>query len=101
MGSRRAAGSTVPVSGAGCGEDLQSSVVLEGDSRRVYITREYTEVVIVSAQAIAYHYQTCQSYSCWEARVDPAAPLREAEATAALARCTAQADALWAAEDRA
>ena len=91
---------TGPVYGAGCGEDQQSSVVLEGDSRliRVYITREYTEVVIVSSQATTYHYRTCQSHTCWEAREDPAAPIAEAEATAALARCTAQADAVWAAE---
>lgn len=90
---------TAPVSGAGCGEEQQSGVVLEGDSlvTRVYITREYTEVVIVSAQATTYHYQTCQSHTCWEVRKDLAAPLGETEITDALARCIAQADAYWAA----
>jgi hypothetical protein len=91
---------TAPVSGAGCGEEQQSGVVLEGDSRltRVYITREYSEVIIVSAQATTYHYRTCQSHTCWEAREDPAAPLGEAEAAEALARCTVQADAFWSAK---
>ena len=91
---------TAPVYGAGCGEDQQSSVVLEGELRpiRVDITREYPEVSIVSSQATTYHYRTCQSHTRWEARDDPAAPLAEADATAALARCTAQADAKWAVE---
>ena len=86
--------------GAGCGDDQQSGVVLEGDSRltRVYTTREYTEVRIVSGEAKTYHHRICQSYTCWEAREDPAAPLGDAEAAEALARCTAQADTFWAAE---
>ena len=85
-------------SGPGCGADLQGGVVLEGDSllTRVYITREYSEVVIVSSQATTRHHRTCQSWVCWEAREDPAAPLGEAEAAAALARCTEAADAAWA-----
>lgn len=85
--------------GPGCGEDQQSNVVLEGDLRltRVYINREYTTVLIVSSQAKTIHHRTCQSYTCWEAREDPAAPLGEAEAAEALARCTAMADAEWAA----
>ena len=83
--------------GVGCTEDQQSGVVLEGDSllTRVYITRDYTSVGIVSGQATTYHHRTCQSWTCWEAREDPAAPLGEAEAAEALARCTAAADAAW------
>ena len=83
--------------GPGCGDDEQSNVVLEGDSRltRVYITREYSTVTIVSGEAKTYHHRTCQSWTCWEAREDPHAPLGEAEAAAALARCTAAADAAW------
>ncbi len=86
--------------GPGCTDDQQSGVVLEGNSRlaRVYITREYTQVGIVSGEAKTYHYRVCQTHSCWEARDDPATPLGEAEAAAALARCTAAADAAWAAE---
>ena len=52
-------------SGAGCGDDQQSGVVMEGDSllTRVYITREYTSVGIVSGQATTYHHRTCQSWT--------------------------------------
>jgi hypothetical protein len=91
-------GSYTAPTGPGCGDDQQSGVVLEGDSllTRVYITREYTSVQIVSNQATTYHHRTCQSWTCWEAREDPAAPLGEAEAAEALARCTAAADAAWA-----
>jgi hypothetical protein len=91
---------TAPVSGAGCGEEQQGGVVLEGDLRvaRVYITREWTQVIIVSNEARTQHYRTCQSHTCWEAREDPAAALGDAEAAEALARCTAQADAVWASE---
>jgi hypothetical protein len=93
-------GYTAPVIGAGCGEDRQSAVVLEGDGRAtiVFITREYTQVGIVSNRTTTTYYRTCQSHTCWEAREDPAAPLGEAEAAAALARCPAAADAAWAAE---
>jgi hypothetical protein len=92
-------GYTAPT-GPGCGADQQSSVVLEGDMRltRVYTTREYTEVGIIDGQATTYHYRICQSHTCWEVREDPAAPLGEAEVAAALARCSEQADAAWAAE---
>ena len=83
--------------GPGCGDDQHSGVVLEGGLRltRVYITREYSTVSIVSGQATTYHHRTCQSWTCWEAREDPAAPLGEAEIAAALARCTAEADTVW------
>lgn len=82
------------------GPDQQSAVRLERDHRLtlVYTTREFTEVYIVSAEARTNHYRICQTHTCWEAREDPAAPLGEAEAAEALARCTALADASGAAE---
>jgi hypothetical protein len=93
-------GSTAPVIGAGCGEEQQSGVVVEGDLRvtRVFITREYTHVDVGSESPTTRHYRACQSHTCSEVREDPAAALGEVEVMAALARCTAAADAAWAAE---
>ena len=96
-GAALGCGSYTAPTGPGCGDDQQSGVVLEGDSllTRVYITREYSTVNLVSGEARTYHHRTCQSWTCWEAREDPAAPLGDAEAADALARCTAAADAAW------
>ncbi len=93
-------GYTAPISGVGCSEEQQSGVVVEGDLRvtSVFITREYSQVYLGSEQPTTRHYRVCQSYTCSEVREDPAAPLGEAEVMAALARCTAAADAAWAAE---
>src|SRR5215211_5267847 len=89
---------TAPVSGAGCGEEEQSGVVVDGSLRvtRVFITREYSQVSVGSENTTTRHYRVCQRYTCSEVLEDPAAELEEAEVTDALAGCTAQADAAWA-----
>lgn len=90
---------TGPVYGAGCASEQQNVVELEGDTlvTQLYVTRDYRQTDIVSNTARTTHYRTCQQYRCMEVRQDPSAPLTDAEATAALTACRAEADVAWAA----
>jgi hypothetical protein len=87
------------VIGAGCSDDQQSSVALEGGMlvTRVFLSREYTQVTVVSNSPTTYHYRACQLHTCTEVR-ESADPLTETEIAGALSRCEAEADAAWAAE---
>jgi hypothetical protein len=91
---------TTPAYGDGCSTDQQSVVQLEGDTlvAQLYVTRDYRLTDIVNNTARTTHYRTCQQYRCTAVRDDPAAPVTEAESTAALTACRAEADAAWAAE---
>lgn len=93
-------GFTGPVYGDGCTSEQESAVLLEGDTlvAQLYVTREYRQVDVASSTVRTTHYRTCQQYRCVAVREDPASPVGDAEATAALTACRAEADVAWAAE---
>jgi hypothetical protein len=92
---------TAPVYGTGCSSEPQSQVHLEGDTlvTQLYVTRDYRRTDIISNTARTTHYRTCQRYRCTAVREDPSIPVTDAEATAALAACRAEADVAWATRD--
>jgi len=92
---------TAPVYGAGCTNQPESVMQLEGDTlvTQLHITRDYRQTYVSSNTAQTLHYRTCQQYRCAEVRENPSLPVTDAEATAALTACRSRADEAWATRD--